>query len=232
MTFLNSELTSSMAIKKNEDFINDYSDILRFRKMQIYAEADSTLSALFTKASTDLLRRLSTRLVPVRGTFRYGPELFSLIKKVSEKQGVLVGSEHMGISFMLQSLKVFGYCPKTMVTTKGFGLLSGDIFLSRSLPSELTRNINKGIHICRESNLYRQKLLWTVHNYYKCMAFTFSNKDEPKPLSSDDILGSLVLLAIGLGVSLVALTVEGISRTIIYRKRSTTTRCLTQEVVQ
>lgn len=48
MTFLNSELTSSMAIKKNEDFINDYSDILRFRKMQIYAEADSTLSALFT----------------------------------------------------------------------------------------------------------------------------------------------------------------------------------------
>lgn len=53
-----------------------------------------------------------------------------------------------------------------------------------------------------------------------------------QPLSSDDILGSLVLLAIGLGVSLVALTVEGISRTIICQKRSTTTRCLTQEVVQ
>lgn len=43
---------------------------------------------------------------------------------------------------------------------------------------------NFRIHICRESNLYRQKLLWTVHNYYKCMAFTFSNKDEPKVRNS------------------------------------------------
>lgn len=48
MNFLNSQLISAMTIKDNEDYINTLEDILRFPKVRIYGEADSSLSKIFT----------------------------------------------------------------------------------------------------------------------------------------------------------------------------------------
>lgn len=48
MCCLNSELKSSMAIKRDEDHVDSFADVLRFKRMRIYAEADSVLSEFMT----------------------------------------------------------------------------------------------------------------------------------------------------------------------------------------
>lgn len=44
MTFLSSELISSMMVPNYEDYIDDYSDVLRFKGVRLNVEPDSIYS--------------------------------------------------------------------------------------------------------------------------------------------------------------------------------------------
>ena len=71
MNFLNSQLTSAMTIKNEEDFINSYKDILRFPDVRIYGEAGSSLARIFTVrrfSSCNVLMNTATNL---RKTHKY-----------------------------------------------------------------------------------------------------------------------------------------------------------------
>lgn len=47
MVIFSGELTSSMAIREEEDHIVKLEDVLRFKKVRIYAEIRSALSLMF-----------------------------------------------------------------------------------------------------------------------------------------------------------------------------------------
>ncbi|XP_028967180.1 uncharacterized protein LOC114828208 [Galendromus occidentalis] len=213
MTFLSSALTSSMTIKRNEDFVNSYADVLRFPKVRIYSEKGTIFSQIFLDPHNALFRKLSGRHIPVRGIFKLSSEVSVMVDEIEAKTRVIVGSPDICKSVVIKKRESSGRCPNVMLSTESAGLMLGSLFVSRRLPSATREIINRAILVSLEAFLYRKTMIWSMDEYEKCRLRSRASL-ETTALSVLDVQGCFVLFAIGVCAATTSLCIE------ISRKRS------------
>ncbi|XP_003742399.1 uncharacterized protein LOC100905185 [Galendromus occidentalis] len=117
MINLSSALTSAMTIKDAGDTVTEYADILRFPRAQIFAEAQSWLTQIFTHPQNELYRKLSSRLSPVRGLLRNRSRAHQAVVATEAKQGVIVASPTLCKALILNEKMATG---RVLISSEAF----------------------------------------------------------------------------------------------------------------
>ncbi|XP_022686535.1 uncharacterized protein LOC111259095 isoform X2 [Varroa jacobsoni] len=145
MVVFSGELTSSMAIREEEDHIVKLEDVLRFKKVRIYAEIRSALSLMFKNAQSPLLRKVNRQHIPITGSFAVPSSFYPRLEEVERQERVIVGDDYMFVNMIEKFQKHRrGVCPRLIITKANFGTLVGFLFISRTLPDSVRRLITLG----------------------------------------------------------------------------------------
>ncbi|XP_018494743.1 glutamate receptor ionotropic, delta-1-like [Galendromus occidentalis] len=219
---LEADLKSSLVFKTEQDYVNSYEDLLRFKNVKIFAEKGNLLYAMFTRSDHPVLKKLAPRLEARDGFLSLSPGFEKILDEIIDGEGVLVASDEMAMGAIVKLMRQTGTCPRIQISHGAAMHLSGYLALAKHMSWEIREKIQHVRLWIGESYIFHQNIKWRLEPYYRCSSKTLDVTLEP--LAAENLEGVGYFYAIGIAVSTLGFVYETIearrnrySRRIIFR---------------